>query len=660
MAGGTIADPVSRRLRVYSFDPSVAAAHADLAMSEITLQLPWEPLEPGPVGEYIEVVDVDPAGGAAYTPVSLDDPRLLAQDGHAPSESNPQFHQQMAYAVAMATIGQFERALGRKVLWSTYREKRSKVQNFVRRLRLYPHALRERNAYYSPQKKAVLFGSFITERRDAWNAPGTFIHTVLSHDVVAHEVTHAILDGIHPRFAEPANQDVLAFHEAFADIVALFQHFAYPGVLKDQIGRTRGDLRVNNLLGQLAQQFGRASGRDSLRNYIGEQPDPTKLDRTSEPHDRGSILVAAVFGAFVTIYEARTRDLFRIATGGSGVLEAGAIHPDLAGRLAEEAARSALRMLQMCIRGVDYCPPFGLTFGDYLRAIVTADHDLNPEDPVGHRVAVVESFRSWGIHPRGCRSSSVESLLWPSLDQALRSAPAATAPEVMRQQRAEAAAPRRARKLRSMFATLQPDALETASESFGQMLDQDCSDRKYIWALSQQQAKAFHRWLETVEPEILQAIGIVRDGQKGSVFRSGGEEAAARPYAIEVHSVRTANRAGRDGWPLSEVVVELTQRRRGYFDLGRQQAVDSGQIAVSDDELGDFRYRAGCTLLIDPTTLRFRRVIRTAGDIDDDETLGRMRAFLSGGSAEPANAFDAPFAGLALGEPFAMLHRGDH
>ena len=82
-------------------------------MNEITLEVRWEDVETGPIGEYLEVVDYDPASGVFYWPVNLNDPYLLAQDGLVPSESNPQFHQQMVYAVAMTTIRHFERALGR-------------------------------------------------------------------------------------------------------------------------------------------------------------------------------------------------------------------------------------------------------------------------------------------------------------------------------------------------------------------------------------------------------------------------------------------------------------------------------------------------------------------------------------------------------------------
>src|SRR4029079_2841913 len=109
-------------------------------------------------GGYIGAVDVAPASRCAYAPVDLNHPHLLAQNGLAPSEGNPQFHQQMAYAVAMTTIHHFERALGRRALWSPHIVRDPETGEClssepVLKLRVYPHALREANAYYSPQKK---------------------------------------------------------------------------------------------------------------------------------------------------------------------------------------------------------------------------------------------------------------------------------------------------------------------------------------------------------------------------------------------------------------------------------------------------------------------------------------------------------------------------
>lgn len=663
-----IPDPVWRKLRIFAFDPSLSSQFDTSAIGEITIAIPWEPdLQPGPVGEYIEVVDVDPASGTAYRPVDLNDPRILAQDGLAPSESNPQFHQQMVYAVAMATIGHFERALGRIALWSAHRSERFEVQ-FVRRLRIYPHALRDRNAYYSPTKKALLFGYFPVGRRDANNAPGTLVFTSLSHDIIAHETTHALLDGVHPRFGEPVNQDVLAFHEAFADIVALFQRFSYPGVLRNQIARTRGNLAGENLLAQLAQQFGRASGRGSaLRDALGRinpdtgqwephKPDVHALDSVGEAHARGAILVAAVFGAFLKVYRSRTLDLYRIATEGTGVLREGEIHPDLANRLADEASRCANQALQMCIRAIDYCPPVGITFGSYLRGIVTADYDLNPDDLDGYRLAFVESFRQWGIYPAGMRSMSVGGLLWPSGEEAMEEAGIGVSPK----------------EVSTLFDTLADEEMDieglaaedAADKEDPQSAGRESSrklqpwnlegDRRRTWEGIGTNAVVLWRWLVHGRGrEFAPAFGIELEPERvpATVFRSrsGG-------VAIEVHSVRTALRRTLRGSTLPTLVVEITQRRRGYFDPALQRCKDA-EKDLSRSEQGDFRYRSGCTLLIDPVTMQVRRVIRTPATIADDAALDRQRRFLTEGGLEPPNAFAIARARSRTREPFALLHR---
>src|SRR5262249_39045627 len=149
--------------------------------------------------------------------VDLNNGALLAQDGWPPPEGNPQFHQQMVYAVGMTTIAHFERALGRRALWAAHRPSKPETPRkpqYVQRLRIYPHAFRGRNAYYSPEKKALLFGYFPAASQDSdATAPGSMVFSCLSSDIVAHEMTHALLDGLHRRFEQASNPDVPAFHE---------------------------------------------------------------------------------------------------------------------------------------------------------------------------------------------------------------------------------------------------------------------------------------------------------------------------------------------------------------------------------------------------------------------------------------------------------------
>jgi hypothetical protein len=621
--------PPFRRLRAYAFDPTLSTELENAVINHVTLEIPWEfdpktgldKLEPGPVGEYLEVVDFDPASDCFYSPVDLDQPYLLAQDGLAPSEGNPHFHQQMVYAVAMGTIHNFERALGRTVLWAPHRSTAEGVggpvyhEEYVPRLRIYPHALREANAYYSPEKKALLFGYFPASTLDSrHHLPGGLVFTCLSHDVVAHETTHAILDGMHRRFIEASNPDVLAFHEAFADVVALFQHFSFPEVLRHQIARTQGNLATENLLAQLAQEFGQATGahgalRDALGDvddegrWVPKQPDPARIRTETEPHARGSLLVAAVFAAFVSIYKSRTAALFRIATGGTGVLPAGALHPDLVDRLAGEAAKSAKHILNMCIRALDYCPPVDITFGDYLRALITADHDLVRDDDLGYRIAVVEAFRHYGIYPLDVRSLSVDSLLW--------SAPA--------QQDF------RPTFLRSL------KALKGAAQTWDLRRNRRDIDER----LRKLRAKLHDRIDEDKNHEQQLLKGL--DLSPGKKF--------------EVHSLRPARRVGPDGDVLADLVIEITQRRPIYLDSALQNRSDAREKGLPKP---DFYFRGGGTLIVD--LKRFEVRYNIYKDITSESRLARQRAFFKGdgGTSLRALYMGAP---SAVAEPFAMLHR---
>jgi hypothetical protein len=615
--GSNILPPPFRRLRAYAFDPSMSTQLDTAVLNEVTLKVPWERLDPGPVGEYLEVVDYDPPSNVFYAPVDLNDPHLLAQDGLSPSEGVPQFHQQMTYAVAMTTIAHFERALGRKVLWSSrfVREGDAvREEQVVQRLRIYPHALREANAYYSPAKKALLFGYFPASMTNPGrNLPGGIVFTCLSHDIVAHETTHAILDGLHRRFIEDSNRDALALHEAFADVVALFQHFTFPESLRYTIARTRGDLARQNLLGELAQQFGQAIGQHgALRNFITAEPDPKAYEQATEPHDRGAILVAAVFDAFLAIYKSRVADLLRIYTGGTGVLREGDLHPDLVNRLAAEASKSAGHVLHMCIRATDYCPPVDVTFGDYLRALVTADEDLVPDDDKNYRIAVIEAFRRRGIYPTDVRSLSAESLRWLK-------------PRV-------------------------PIPVET-------MPDLDlglAASRKESW--DRQNRNRYKLWREWLRPangqglpaEIASEMGLSLDHDAPQTIERG-EQGLPK---VEVHSVRAARRAGPDGNQLSDVVVEITQRRRGYLDSDDQAKADKGRLKGKEP---DFIFRGGCTLLIDLGSRQVRYCI--SKDVARETRLERQRKYLAPGDQQSLRAMYFGGSRVTRDEPFALLHR---
>lgn len=141
--------PPFRELRGYTVDPSLETNLNLQMVSHVTFRVPWESLEKGPKGEYVEVIDVDPLSNCCYEPVDLDHPRILAQQGLPPSEGTPQFHQQMVYAVTSLTIHNFEHALGRRTLWRHKPNPDRPVDDtqFCQRLRIYPHALREANAY---------------------------------------------------------------------------------------------------------------------------------------------------------------------------------------------------------------------------------------------------------------------------------------------------------------------------------------------------------------------------------------------------------------------------------------------------------------------------------------------------------------------------------
>src|SRR5690606_93861 len=107
---------------------------------------------------------------------------------------------------------------------------------------------------------------------------------------------------------------------------------------------------------------------------------------------------------------------------------------------------------------------------------------------------------------------------------------------------------------------------------------------------------------------------------------------------------------------LSQMVAQVTQKRRGYFDPARQQEVD--REGAPPDEEPDFWFRGGATIIVDLRDGKLERIIRQR--IDQEDRLCRQREFLESDSLALAMAaaaksqLDAPVFGFER-EPFAFM-----
>jgi hypothetical protein len=354
--------------------------------------------------------------------------------------------------------------------------------------------------------------------------------------------------------------------------------------------------------------------------------------------------MAAVFDAFVSIYRSRVADLIRIATGGTGVLAAGELHPDVVNRLADEASRAASHVLNMCIRALDYCPPVDITFGEYLRALITADADLVPDDDLHYRVAFIEAFRRRGIYPPGLRTLSEGSLRWRAPER----------PELL----ANLLPPREELKRRIQDWDMTVDR--------GLLHQHLCGLRgylhKYMQGLEDNDAPKPARMTEEVarmlrlDPAIRNPDGRIR---------------------FEVHSARPARRIGPDGQQLIDLVIVLTQRREEFFTLPDPSVDDGGKRDKKREP--DFVFRGGCTLLVDldrdesisepdagddakadekrqaPPCIRYT-IVKNMASTWRLNNERRYRASRAGQSLR-ATYFGPIRPDARVAEPFALLHR---
>jgi hypothetical protein len=399
--------PAQRYLTVIAQDPSVRVDGPKGPILMARIAVPAEDLIPGPSGYRVQVVDYDSTtrrfNGAHDLPDSLAAEPPGWAKGDAKIVDDFRFHAQNVYALVMKTLARFEFALGRRVGWS-FRTHQLKVS---------PHGMMDANAFYSPREEGLVFGYFAGVRGDT-------VYTCLSHDVVVHETTHALIDALRERYLDPSSPDQAAFHEGFADVIAILSVFSQPEMVRmllapptrkggdaaliDKADVTVAALRENALFG-LAEQMGQeiqGSRGGPLRQsaLLAANPELFDSPEFQEPHRRGEVLVAAVLNGFIEVWAARIQDL--------GVPDQQSF---AVARVAEQGADIADTLATMWIRALDYMPPVHVEFGDALAAALTADTEVRPDDSRYRlRDHMRKAFLTYGIAPP--RSADTETGTW--------------------------------------------------------------------------------------------------------------------------------------------------------------------------------------------------------------------------------------------------------
>jgi hypothetical protein len=391
-------------LTVVAQDPSVTIG-GKILTTDVTV--PAEELLPGPCGYRVNVIDYDSSTNTLYKPAvykTLPDGRFEDPFAPAPRQkelrkrprsydrqiiNDPRFHAQNVYAIAMRTLAQFEYALGRRARWGSNGHQ----------IHIAPHAFADANAFYSRDDRGIFFGYFT-------GTSGKPVYTCLSHDVVAHETTHAILDGLRSRYLEPSTPEQAAFHEGFADIIALLSVFSLSDVVSAlldlKVGRgkliqakfLKRDALASSVLLGLADEMGSeisAVRGKALRRSVDLPPGKNYMDMPEyqEEHARGELLVAAMMNAFLDMWLQRLAKIGPV----SGTSRDRSI-------VVEEGARVAGHLLTMSVRAIDYCPPTDILFSDYLSALLTVDREVVPDQGMyDYRGALLRNFAAYGIKP---------------------------------------------------------------------------------------------------------------------------------------------------------------------------------------------------------------------------------------------------------------------
>lgn len=359
-------------LKLITQDPSVDVADEQQGGIEGFHTEKPEHFLDGPVCRRVAVIDFDNNGALAPgVPFALPaKDRVLARY----TIRNPKdlrsrdFNQVSVFSTVLKTIYMFEEedTLGRDLRWAFD----------APQLLVVPRAGQKANAYYERDSHSLqffYFPSVLTE--------GTMVFTSLSHDIVAHETGHAILDGIAPDLYNALSPQSLALHEGIADLVALIMAFRSNYLPRIVLGKTQGSIREPSAFSWLAEEFGRARDPKGRRGYLrsimnqktldpfdetlDENGEPNQVSR-KKPHDLSQVLTGALYSVMVSIHEQLKK---------SYAEKDGKTEFSVSGKALAVAAN---RFKQLVLRALDYLPPGEVSFADYGRAILASDQASYP------------------------------------------------------------------------------------------------------------------------------------------------------------------------------------------------------------------------------------------------------------------------------------------
>lgn len=354
-------------VKIFVQDPLVAEKHKKrgiLGIEEIDLD--WEPgLMDGPTSARVAVVDYNAETRITAKPVKWDP--IVKKFINADDPSKYQFHQVNAWAIVQNALTFFEdpHVMGRPIPWGFKGN----------RLIVVPHAGLMKNAFYDRQSKSLQFYYF--------NDNGKPVYTCLSHDIVAHETGHAILDGIRPFYYEISSPQTAAFHEFLADLTAILSAFRNNNVRQAIAKITNGNLREDRVIGDLAEEF----AHDEVKNTYGE------AQRYYLRTAHNNLTIDDIKDEWESHYcsQVLTGTMFEILTNITK------LHKDK-GRSPKEALWKATDHLnRLAFRALDYCPPVDIQFIDYAQALLRANELAYPKDILGYQDIIKGIFKKRGL-----------------------------------------------------------------------------------------------------------------------------------------------------------------------------------------------------------------------------------------------------------------------